>query len=50
MGSINGKLKPYVHDENIKVMQDGIKTNEILLPQSVLRQFYDYSLSCLCPK
>lgn len=48
VGSINGKLKPYVHDENVKVMQDGIKTNEIILPQNILLQFYDYSLSCRC--
>lgn len=46
--SINPILKTYDHAENKKVMMDGIKTNEILLPQNVLNQFYDYSLSCVC--
>lgn len=46
--SIKPKLKTYDHAENKKVMMDGIKTNEILLPQNVLNQFYDYSLSCVC--
>lgn len=44
---INPLLKDFDHNLNTQVMKDGIKTNEILLPQNVLNQFYNY---CLKPK
>ncbi|MCT4622803.1 MAG: linear amide C-N hydrolase [Schleiferiaceae bacterium] len=47
-GVINSQLKPYEHELNQEVMMDGIKTNEILLPQNVLTQFYSYSQTCKC--